>query len=86
MIEGYKLIEYHIVKKSCSGCDHYVRTMMKSGRQPVYRNACKHPDSIKQTLGKFAKTETFEEGISFGENNRTPDWCPVGQRPEGEEP
>jgi len=87
MIEGYKIQNYHVKKKVCFGCIHHIHTLMRSGSHPVYRNACKHPKAVNDAYGKYIGTTEYEEGVTIGENIDTaPDWCPVGQRPEGEEP
>lgn len=80
MTQGYMVQEIHYTQKTCFGCDYFVHRMMKSGRHPEYRNACKHPQATIDAYGNSCQYEDREI------RSDTPDWCPVGQRINDEKP
>lgn len=60
--------------KICQGCKYYSHRMVKSGRNPIYREDCTHPDVVRASL--FS-----DNGNLCGYEGRfnmieTPDWCP----------
>ena len=57
--------------KSCSGCSHYDRHMVRSGRDPLYVSNCKHPDlPMEKKIGGGFMRGNLPNGY------KTPDWCP----------
>lgn len=75
MTEGYEVREIHYTQKTCFGCDFYDHIMMKSGRHPEYRDACKHPQAIIDYYGN--KSSLPDREIC---GHDAPFWCPVGVR------
>ena len=62
-------IEYN----SCFGCIHHDYRMIHSGMHPLYSNNCNHPKSEK----------AFSYMGNIGEEDKTPDWCPIVKNNEG---
>lgn len=59
---------------SCSGCKFLDHRLVKSGRDPIYRNDCVHPENGQSKAFKLSFTGNLHEnsiGIIV-----TPDWCP----------
>lgn len=61
----------------CGICLFHTKTMLRSGRNPIYSNHCTHPASMA-----FVKECHFEpeKGRPIGFDDITPSWCPVIQK------
>lgn len=58
--------------KVCSGCEHYSRVLAVSGRNPVYKCDCVHPDVPLNISHEFLHGNILDDN--------TPLWCPAGAR------
>lgn len=53
--------------KTCLGCEYLDRTMIRSGRHPLYHHRCKHPRWVNE----------WTNSRVIGDSDRTPSWCPL---------
>ncbi len=60
--------------KICQGCKYYDHHLVKSGRNPIYRNDCTHPDVERFSVFYSCGNLDNERGSSG--MIETPDWCP----------
>lgn len=68
---------------TCSGCKYFSRKLVRSGRDPVYRCDCTHPDNGQDKAFKLSFTGNLIEndiGVVV-----TPEWCPFLKPKENEE-
>ena len=68
---------------SCSGCKFHDQQLVRSGRDPIYKHDCTHPDSGHKKgfkLSFIGNLEENEVGIVV-----TPDWCPILKPKQNEE-
>jgi hypothetical protein len=57
--------------QSCSDCIFYKHQLVRSGRDPEYKNHCNHPAVPKEHQFHFAMIGNLPE------DGKTPEWCPV---------
>lgn len=61
----------------CSMCKYHSQRMMRSGRNPIYRHYCSHPDKKDdQNLKDYMYND---EGAFTGSRGIAPGWCPFLQ-------
>lgn len=60
---------------SCHGCKYHDSRMVRSGRDPIYRHDCTHPDNGQDKAFKLSFTGNLSEN-KFG-YVETPSWCPL---------
>jgi hypothetical protein len=60
-----------IFYKSCSGCKWYSYNLVKSGRDPIYSDNCKHETAPRAHFGCGNLTTDYETNIVV-----PGDWCP----------
>lgn len=53
---------------SCSGCNFYECSMMRTGRNPEFKHHCKHSDAPHGNAASLVGNLTEED--------HTPNWCP----------
>lgn len=61
---------------TCSGCQYYKSTLIRSGRDPKRTHNCAHTknkqDSISSIFGLCQSNLDYVDGYPI-----TPDWCPL---------
>lgn len=69
---------YSRTETRCYPCEHLNESMFKSGRDPIWKCECKHPEV--QPLFKS------DEGRSIETGQKQPFWCPLRNQTQESRP
>lgn len=70
--QSVKIPEQNVV--TCSGCKYHDHKLVRSGRDPVYRDDCVHPENGQDKAFKLSFTGNLKKNMTGF--IITPDWCP----------
>ena len=76
-----KVIPEHVIPEeryyTCWGCKYREHNMVRSGKNPIYKNECTHPDALETYDWERGNLDVSDGSYMIpNSTNRTPPWCP----------